>query len=305
MNMKQLRKITTGAFTLIELLVVIAIIAILASMLLPALAKAKQKAQRISCLNNMKEIGTGYRLWAGDNGDVPPAQQSAALNGWKDFNGVPGVSPWPGNWPNITIVGPSVTPNVTSAGVVYNYVLMQNELGQSPKLVICPSDDRTAATIFTNSGQFGPANVSYFVGVGANDVYPQSIASGDRNLQNGWSVGSQDAGYGFSGATLGSTAGADVIVATTTGGQFTAFKVVSSTGSGAGASSGGFVGWSAKLHSAGNTAGAGNILLGDGSGQQMSSAGFQQNWLRNAGDTGNFQSSSTYSSPTVVRYCFP
>jgi len=70
--------------------------------------------------------------------------------------------------------------------------------------------------------------------------------------------------------------------------------------------SGGLVGWSAKLHSAGNTSGAGNILLGDGSGQQMSSAGFQQNWLRNAGDTGNFQtSSSTFTSPTYVRYCFP
>jgi prepilin-type N-terminal cleavage/methylation domain-containing protein/prepilin-type processing-associated H-X9-DG protein len=125
-----------GAFTLIELLVVIAIIAILAAMLLPALSKAKTKAQGISCMSNLKQLQLGWVLYSGDNDDKV-VRNGDTTAGIVIFPGDPAGQPGgaKSSWVLGTIASLPAATNtlLIQAGLLYPYV-------HNPGVYRCPAD---------------------------------------------------------------------------------------------------------------------------------------------------------------------
>lgn len=143
----------TAALTLTEVLIVIVALLLLAAMFLPALAAAKRKSSKISCINTLRQIGISYRMWGDDHYEKLPMQVSVTNYGAME--------------------------SVLEGDVAACFRVMSNTL-DNPILLICPADaNRVPATNFESLSN---SNISYFVNIDAVDTQPQSLLSGDDNL---------------------------------------------------------------------------------------------------------------------------
>jgi prepilin-type N-terminal cleavage/methylation domain-containing protein/prepilin-type processing-associated H-X9-DG protein len=138
---------TRCAFTLIELLVVIAIIAILAAMLLPALSKAKFRAQGILCMNNTKQLMVAWHMYNGDNNDrIVGSYHGGDAQGGAIANSNPRAAPWVVGW-----LDWSTSPDNTNLLFLTDdkYAKLAKYVGKNKNIFKCPAD------IYTSTAQRG------------------------------------------------------------------------------------------------------------------------------------------------------
>ena len=137
---------------LISITVVVSVLFLLILVVLRPPTPPRVKAVRIYCLNNLKQVGLSFRIWANDNNDLYPM--------------------------NVCYKDPTLRETALSGGMFRIFQTMSNELSV-PRMIICPADNRLPAKDWES---LNTTNIGYFVGLDAKDARPNMVLSGDRNL---------------------------------------------------------------------------------------------------------------------------